>query len=94
MQQGPVIGWESAAAQQSAGPRVVPWVVLSAWHSGPVMDVVTAECGELTQHDMDTAEALVRAAFGDSFRTHDWLHGVDGVHVLIRAADELLMRQW
>ena len=54
------------------------------------MDVVTAERGELTQHDMVTAEALVRATFGDSFRTHDWLHGVDGVHVLITAADELL----
>jgi len=32
---------------------------------------------------------LVRAAFGDSFRTHDWLHGVEGVHVLITEEDEV-----
>lgn len=54
------------------------------------MDVVIAEPSELTQQDLDTAEALVRAAFGDSFRTHDWLHGVDGVHVLITEESELL----
>lgn len=43
------------------------------------MDVMIAESDELTQHDLDTAEALVRAAFGESFRSHDWLHGVEGV---------------
>jgi aminoglycoside 2'-N-acetyltransferase I len=48
-----------------------------------VVDVVIAEPGELSPHRLDTAEALVRTAFGDSFRSHDWLHGVDGVHVLI-----------
>ena len=83
--------WTTRAAdQRSAGRRVVPGVVFSAWHSGPVMEVVIAEPGELTQADMNTAEALVRAAFGDSFRAHDWLHGVDGVHVLVTEQDVLL----
>jgi aminoglycoside 2'-N-acetyltransferase I len=47
------------------------------------MEVLVAEPGQLSQHELDTAEALVRSAFGQGFRTHDWLHGVDGVHVLI-----------
>lgn len=55
-----------------------------------MIDVVVAELGELSQGDLDAAEALVQAAFGDSFRTHDWLHGVDGVHVLVTGEDELL----
>lgn len=55
-----------------------------------MIDVMIAEPGELSQDDLDSAEALVRAAFGDSFRTHDWLHGVDGVHVLITEAGQLL----
>ncbi|WP_454793535.1 GNAT family N-acetyltransferase [Mycolicibacterium lutetiense] len=54
------------------------------------MDVVIAEAVALAQDDLDIAEALVRAAFGKSFRTHDWLHGVEGVHVLVTEADELL----
>ncbi|KAA0114404.1 GNAT family N-acetyltransferase [Mycolicibacterium sp. P9-22] len=54
------------------------------------MDVVIAESGELTQQDLDTAEALVRGAFGESFRAHDWLHGVEGVHVLVTEDDALL----
>lgn len=53
-------------------------------------DVTIAEPCELSPGDLDTAEALVRTAFGDSFRTHDWLHGVDGVHVLITEGNELL----
>lgn len=55
-----------------------------------MIDVVIAASGELSQDDLDCAEALVRAAFGDSFRPHDWLHGVDGVHVLVTEAGELL----
>jgi aminoglycoside 2'-N-acetyltransferase I len=55
-----------------------------------VLSVVIARPGALGQDDLDTAEALVRAAFGESFRTHDWLHGVDGVHVLITEEDEVL----
>lgn len=54
------------------------------------MDVLIAEPSELSQHELDAAEALVRAAFGDSFRAYDWLHGVDGVHVLVTADGELL----
>jgi len=65
-------------------------IALPACHSGVVIDVMIAEPGELTQQDLASAEALVRAAFGDSFRTHDWLHGVDGVHVLITEDDALL----
>lgn len=68
----------------------MPGVALSAWHSGQVIEVAIAEPGELSEHDWDTAEALVRAAFGDSFRSHDWLHGIDGVHVLVTEGDELL----
>lgn len=55
-----------------------------------MIDVVIAEPGALRQDDSDAAAALVRTAFGDSFRTHDWLHGVDGVHVLITEAGEVL----
>lgn len=44
----------------------------------------------MTQDDLDAAEALVRVAFGENFRTHDWLHGVEGVHVLITENDEML----
>ncbi|BDX31890.1 hypothetical protein TUM20985_24370 [Mycobacterium antarcticum] len=55
-----------------------------------MMDAVIAEPGELTQHDLDPAEAFVRAGFGESFRAHDWLHNVEGVHVLVTEDDELL----
>ncbi|MFT4042355.1 MAG: GNAT family N-acetyltransferase [Gordonia sp. (in: high G+C Gram-positive bacteria)] len=55
-----------------------------------MIDVRIAEPGELGQGDLDTAEALVRSAFGEKFRSHDWLHGVDGVHVLITEAGDLL----
>jgi aminoglycoside 2'-N-acetyltransferase I len=55
-----------------------------------VLSVVIARPGALGQDDLDTAEALVRAAFGESFRTHDWLHGIEGVHVLISEQDDVL----
>jgi aminoglycoside 2'-N-acetyltransferase I len=55
-----------------------------------MVDVAIAEPGELTQAVMDTAEALVRTAFGNGFRSHDWLHGVEGVHVVVTEGDELL----
>jgi len=48
-----------------------------------VLQVVTAEPGELSRSDLTIAHALVRSAFGANFRAHDWLHGVDGVHVLV-----------
>lgn len=63
---------------------------MASVHSGLMVEVVIVEPGELAQSDLDAAEALVRAAFGDSFRTHDWLHGVDGVHVLTTEGGELL----
>lgn len=55
-----------------------------------MVDVKIAGAGELSQDDLDSAEMLVRAAFGDSFRTHDWLHGADGVHVLLTEAGQVL----
>jgi len=36
------------------------------------------------------AEAVVRSAFGADFRSHDWLHGVDGVHVVVTEGGVLL----
>ncbi len=55
-----------------------------------MIDVLIAEPGELSPEVLDSGEILVRSAFGDGFRTHDWLHGVDGVHVLITEDRELL----
>ena len=63
---------------------------MSGWHSGAVTKVRVAESGELNQSRLDTAEALVRSAFGEGFRPHDWLHGVDGVHVTISEGGVLL----
>lgn len=55
-----------------------------------MIEVVIVEPGELEQSVLAAAEALVRTAFGDNFRTHDWLHGVGGVHVLASEGGELL----
>ncbi|WP_135452696.1 GNAT family N-acetyltransferase [Mycobacterium sp. DL99] len=55
-----------------------------------MIDVLIAEPGELGRDVLSSAEMLVRSAFGDGFRPHDWLHGVDGVHVLITEDRELL----
>ncbi|GAB7071016.1 GNAT family N-acetyltransferase [Mycobacterium hodleri] len=46
-------------------------------------DVRLAESGELNERELAAAEVLVRSAFGAGFRAHDWLHGVDGVHVVV-----------
>ena len=75
--------WESGAARHSrlGGGDV---------HSHNMMDVTIAQPGELNQDVLDCAETLVRSAFGHSFRTHDWLHGVDGVHVLVTEHGQLL----
>jgi len=40
---------------------------------------------------LDAAERLVRAAFGSNFRSHDWLHAVDGVHVVLRDDSQSLV---
>lgn len=53
-------------------------------------DVRVAESGELGEDELAAAEALVRSAFGVGFRSHDWLHGVDGVHVVISEGGVLL----
>ncbi|WP_173008280.1 GNAT family N-acetyltransferase [Mycolicibacterium sp. P1-18] len=53
-------------------------------------DVRVAESGELTEQELGVAEALVRTAFGAGFRSHDWLHGVDGVHVVVSEDGVLL----
>lgn len=55
-----------------------------------MIDVVTAEPAELNRDALEAAETLVRVAFGDRFRTHDWLHGINGVHVLLTDDSELL----
>jgi aminoglycoside 2'-N-acetyltransferase I len=55
-----------------------------------VVSVAIAGPGALGQDDLDIAEALVRTAFGESFRTHDWLHGVEGVHVLVTENEGVL----
>lgn len=48
-----------------------------------MVEVSIAEPGELSEAQLDAAEALVRNAFGSSFRSHDWLHAVQGVHVAL-----------
>lgn len=53
-------------------------------------DVVIAEPGELSPAVLHAAESLVRDAFGASFRTHDWIHGIKGVHVLVTDAGALV----
>lgn len=55
-----------------------------------MVDVLIAEPGELSDTCLAAAEALVRSAFGSSFRSHDWLHAVDGVHVVVSADRALL----
>lgn len=53
------------------------------WQHAGMADVLIAEPGELLPTQSRAAESLVRDAFGTSFRTHDWIHGIDGVHVLV-----------
>ncbi|MFI2839420.1 hypothetical protein [Mycolicibacterium sp. PDY-3] len=48
-----------------------------------MVEVVIAEPGEPSSAQLDSAEALVRSAFGSSFRSHDWLHAVPGRHVVL-----------
>ena len=55
-----------------------------------MVEVRIAELGELSESDLQTAHALVRSAFGASFRAHDWLHALDGVHVVIADDDMML----
>ncbi|MEU0498741.1 GNAT family N-acetyltransferase [Mycobacterium sp. NPDC006124] len=55
-----------------------------------MIDVRVAEPGVLDGGELADAEELVRSAFGADFRTHDWLHGVDGVHVVVSENGVLL----
>jgi aminoglycoside 2'-N-acetyltransferase I len=55
-----------------------------------MVEVLIAEPGELSEAQLDTAETLVRSAFGPSFRSHDWLHAVEGVHVALTDGNALL----
>ncbi|OBC03439.1 hypothetical protein A5784_14570 [Mycobacterium sp. 852013-50091_SCH5140682] len=48
-----------------------------------MVEVLIAEPGELSGIQLSAAEMLVRSAFGASFRSHDWLHAADGVHVVV-----------
>lgn len=52
--------------------------------------VSIVEPEQLGASELAEARALVEAAFGESFRTHDWLHALDGVHVLLAEGGELL----
>lgn len=56
-----------------------------------MVEVLIAEPGELSRVQRDAAEALVRSAFGSQFRSHDWLHAVHGVHVVLIDDDESLL---
>ncbi len=44
--------------------------------------VLIAEPGRPSGAQLAAAEALVSSAFGSRFRSHDWLHAVDGIHVV------------
>jgi aminoglycoside 2'-N-acetyltransferase I len=56
-----------------------------------MVEVSIAEPGELSEAELADAEALVRAAFGSQFRPHDWLHAVDGVHIVVTDDDQSLV---
>ncbi|MBO0681027.1 GNAT family N-acetyltransferase [Mycolicibacterium sp. S2-37] len=48
-----------------------------------MLETSIIEAGDLTSAQHRAAESLVRQAFGAHFRPHDWVHGVDGVHVVV-----------
>jgi aminoglycoside 2'-N-acetyltransferase I len=56
-----------------------------------MVEVLIAEPGELSAAQLNAAEALVRNAFGSDFRSHDWLHAVDGVHIVLNDAEQALV---
>lgn len=55
-----------------------------------MVEVLIAEPGELGAAQLESAETLVRSAFGPSFRPHDWLHAIEGVHVVLTAGQSLV----
>lgn len=50
-----------------------------------MVEVLISEPG-VNAAQLLAAEELVRSAFGSAFRSHDWLHAVDGVHVVLSDA--------
>lgn len=56
-----------------------------------MVEVLIAEPGELSAAQLDAAEELVRSAFGSAFRSHDWLHAVDGVHIVLNDAKQSMV---
>lgn len=56
-----------------------------------MVEVLIAEPARLSAAQLDAAEALVRAASGSEFRSHDWLRAVDGVHVVLNDDDQSLV---
>ena len=56
-----------------------------------MVEVLISEPGELNAAQLVAAEELVRSAFGSAFRSHDWLHAVDGVHVVLSDAERSLI---
>ncbi len=55
-----------------------------------MVEVLVTEPGELSTAQLGAAEALVRTAFGSQFRSHDWLHAVDGVHIVLHDDEALI----
>lgn len=55
-----------------------------------MVEVLIAEPGELSGAQLGAAETLVRSVFGSSFRSHDWLHAVEGVHVVLTEDGSLI----
>ncbi|MGB3485557.1 MAG: GNAT family N-acetyltransferase [Mycobacterium sp.] len=55
-----------------------------------MVEVLIAEPGELGRDQLADAEILVRNAFGSNFRSHDWLHAVEGVHVVATSGTSLV----
>lgn len=60
----------------------------SAVSDEPILS--TAHTDELDVADERAAEALVRAAFGDRFSQHDWVHALGGTHVILRIGERIV----
>lgn len=56
-----------------------------------MVKVLISEPGELNAAQLLAAEELVRSAFGSAFRSHDWLHAVDGVHIVLSDAEQSMI---
>lgn len=54
------------------------------------MHIRVLEPGAICDRDLERAHTLVLEAFGDGFRSHDWLHALGGVHILATVGGELV----